>query len=81
MIINGHPRIWPCYECGERKQIDYMTLIPTGERENRVDYVCDDCKLSATRKHYAREAEKAAEYVKAEDLKVDADGLITGEFA
>ena len=79
MIINGHPRIWPCYECGERKQIDYMTLIPTGERENRVDYVCDDCKLSATRKHYA-ELARQAETLKAEDLKVDASGMIEGQF-
>lgn len=51
-----------------------------GSREDCKQCSAQDAAFEAARQHYA-ERLRQSETLKAEELKVDADGLITGEFA
>lgn len=63
MIILGTPRLSKCRDCGERMEVDYMTLCDFGA--NDIDYICDECrdKIQATYNRIDKHVGKAALYV------------------
>ena len=80
-IYDGDKCVYAWHEMSKQNYTEIL-LKRSGAGYMRTDDINNAVAVARypIAEHYAREAEKAAEYVKAEDLKVDGEGLIIGGF-